>query len=119
MPQRVCRSNAQIRAEASASRWFMSSLIMGTGKAEGGAIGATIAGAEASGEAVARTKEAQEKIDAELKQLAQENRAIYRAAVKFIEAEDAYIEAREEIAARETRASRGRSSESSAARRAP
>jgi len=112
MPQRVCRSNAQIRAEASASRWFMSSLIMGTGKAEGGAIGATIAGAEASGEAVARTKEAQEK-------LAQENRAIYRAAVKFIEAEDAYIEAREEIAARETRASRGRSSESSAARRAP
>ena len=102
VPRRVCRSTAQIRSETSATRWFMSALVANAGRLEGargiGSIGATVAGAEASGEAAIRAAESSAKVQAELERLAVENPTIYRAVVKFLEAQDAYAEARAAVA---------------------
>jgi hypothetical protein len=71
---------------------------MNSAREEGDGIGAQIAAAAGAGAAIARTTRAQAEIDKELKQLARENPAVHRAAVKFVEAEDAYLEAREDAA---------------------
>ena len=97
MPQRVCRSNAQTTAEAAASRAWLSALLRSTGGSSGNAAGAA-AGAQA--DAMAASRQSSAEIEKELEQLARENRTLYRAVVEYIEAEDTYIKARDEITAR-------------------
>ena len=98
MPQRVCRSNAQVKAESEAARGWLNALIIGSGQPEGGAINSTIAAVSGASDAVARTEESRAAIEKELERLARENKTLYRAALKYIEVEDAYIDARAEAA---------------------
>ncbi len=114
MPQRVCRSNAESEAEASAARWFLNSLTTNAGRFEGepgvGAGGAAVpfAGgpqvdaaigtAVAQGDEVAGSLVSRAKIEEELERLKKENRQVYRAVVKYIELEDEYNKARAEAA---------------------
>jgi hypothetical protein len=110
MPQRVCRSNAQSRAEANASRWFLNALTTSAGRYEGeggpGApafsggpqLGSTIGTGVAQGDAIVGTEVSRAKIEEELERLKKENRRVYRAAVKYIELEDEYNAARGAVA---------------------
>lgn len=91
MPQRVCRSNAQMKAEADASRAFLNALLNNVGSSRGNSSGAAKA---AEGEAMLKSRYSAAQIEQELEKLARQNREIYRAAVKYIEAEDAYHGAR-------------------------
>jgi len=95
MPQRVCRSNAQARAEADASRAFLNALLHNVGSSRGNSGGAAKA---AEGEAILASRYSAAQIEQELEKLARENRKLYRAAVKYVEAEDAYNDARGEAA---------------------
>jgi hypothetical protein len=99
MPQRVCRSNAQIKAEADASRAFLNALFNNVGSSRGNSSGAAKA---AEGEAINKSRYSSAQIEQELEKLARENRVLYRAAVKYVEAEDAYNSAREDAAASRT-----------------
>ena len=98
MPQRVCRSNAQTEAEAAAARGFLRGLVLGSGQPEGGSIAPTIAAVGGAQSAAARTAESRAAIEKELEQLARQNKTLYRAALKYVEAEDAYFGARAEAA---------------------
>lgn len=98
MPQRVCRSKAQTEAESAAARAFLNGLVIGTGQPEGGAINATVAAVGGAADVVSRTAQSRAEIEKELERLARENRKLYRAAVKYVEAEDAYIGAHAEAA---------------------
>jgi len=95
MPQRVCRSNAQIRAEADASRAFLNALLNNVGSSRGNSSGAAKA---AEGEAMLKSRYSAAQIEQELEKLARQNRVLYRAAVKYVEAEDAYNSARADAA---------------------
>ena len=103
MPQRVCRSNAQVKAESEAARGWLNALIVGSGQPEGGSINSTIAAVSGASDVVARTEESRAAIEKELERLARENKTLYRAALKYIEAEDAYIGARAEAASSQSR----------------
>jgi hypothetical protein len=94
MPQRVCRSNAQTNAEAAASRAWLSALLLGPRSTSGSA------GAGGEADAMAASRQSSAEIEKEVEQLARENRTLYRAAVEYLEAEDTYIRARDEITAR-------------------
>jgi len=95
MPQRVCRSNAQARAEADASRAFLNALLNNVGSSRGNSSGAAKA---AEGEAMLKSRYSAAQIEQELEKLARQNRVLYRAAVKYVEAEDAYNSARADAA---------------------
>jgi len=105
MPQRVCRSNAQSKSEASAARWFLNSLTTSAGRSEGG-VGESFAGSGQSGAAVgtgvaqadrmAGDAAARAEVEKELERLKKENRRVYRAALKFIELQDEYNKARQD-----------------------
>lgn len=69
-----------------------------SGQPEGGSIDSTIAAVSGASDAVARTEASRAAIEQELERLARENKTLYRAALKYIEAEDAYIGARAEAA---------------------
>jgi len=97
MPQRVCRSEAQSRAEADASRAFLNALLNNVGSSRGNSSGAAKA---AEGDAILKSRYSSAQIEQELEKLARENRKLYRAAVKYVEAEDAYNGARGDAASR-------------------
>ena len=97
MPQRVCRSNAQARAEADASRTFLNALLNNVGSSRGNVAGEA---RSATGEASVKSQYSSAQIEQELEKLARETRKLYRAAVKYVEAEDAYNDARGEAAGR-------------------
>ena len=108
MPQRVCRSNAQSKSEASAARWFLNALTTSAGRYEGpgGAgsapfqggpeINAEIGTAVAQGDGVAGDAAGRAAVEKELERLKKENRRVYRAALKFIELQDEYNNARQD-----------------------
>ena len=100
MPQRVCRSNAQTNAEAAGSRAWLSALLLGPRSTNGPSANAAGAAAGAQADAMAASRQSSAEIEKELEQLARENRTLYRAVVDYIEAEDTYIKARDEITAR-------------------
>ena len=100
MPQTVCRSNAQLKAEAQSARWWLNSMVLSTAHAQSGSINSTIAAATGASDAVATTSASRDRIEEELRRLAQENQTLYKAALEFIEAEDAYNAARAEAAQR-------------------
>jgi molybdopterin converting factor small subunit len=102
MPQRVCRSNAQTTTEAAASREWLRELALGPRSTSGPSASAAGAAASATADAVAASSRSSAEIEKELKQLARENRTLYRAVVEYIEAEDTYLKARDEITARGT-----------------
>jgi hypothetical protein len=91
VPRRTCRSSAQERAEALSAREFLTELLFASSR-PGGA--SATQGATASGAARSRTERSRVEIETELRRLATENPKVFRAAVKYVEAEDAYREAR-------------------------
>jgi hypothetical protein len=91
VPRRTCRSSAQERAEALSAREFLTELLFASSR-PGGA--SSTQGATASGAARSRTERSRVEIETELRRLATENPKVFRAAVKYVEAEDAYREAR-------------------------
>jgi hypothetical protein len=93
MPQRVCRSNPQSAAQSNAARSLMREIFFNFGR-ESGSLGVT-----ANEAAIARQERSRGEIEGELRRLVGENSKIFRAAIKYIEAEDAYREARAERAA--------------------
>jgi hypothetical protein len=108
MPQAVCRSNAENRADASASRNFLNSMLMSSGSyrsapgslpGNAGGSPATV-GADASQDAGAGGEgDALAKFEKEWNRLLGENRQLYRAVVKYAELEDEYARARGETTA--------------------
>ena len=98
MTQRVCRSNVQTRAEAEASHAFLNALLENAGRPSANPInpGADAKGAQA--DAVAASAQSSARIQEELERLARQNRELYRAAVKYVDAEDAYSSARADAA---------------------
>ena len=108
MPQRVCRSKAQSDAEASASMNFLRSLTHSAGNFRspagspplpgGPQLNASIGAATAQSSAEVLSAESRAAIEAELETLRKENRQVYRAIVKYLEAEDEYNRARGAVA---------------------
>jgi len=106
MPQRICRSKAQSEAEASASMSWLRSMTHSAGRyvtppvAGGGApevlpaVNASIGAAGAQSGAEMLSAESRAAIEAELETLKKENRQVYRAIVKYLEALDEYNRAR-------------------------
>ncbi len=107
MPQRVCRSRAQSEAEASASMSWLRSMTHGAGRYASApvagaagppevlpAVNASIGAAAAQSGAEMLSAESRAAIEAELEQLKRENRQVYRAIVKYLEALDEYNRAR-------------------------
>lgn len=114
MPQRICRSNAQSDAEAAAARGFLTSLFASAGNfitntrgggapppAGGPQINAAIGTAVAQADGVAGDAGARATLDEELQRLQKENRRLYRAVLKYVELENEYKKAREELGAAE------------------
>lgn len=103
MPQRICRSNAQSAAEASSARWFLNALFSSAGNylvaggEPGPQVNAIIGTGVAQGDTVTGTEDARAKVEAELERLQRENRRLYRAALKYVELEGEYHEARKEL----------------------
>lgn len=102
--QRVCRSNAQSKADADAARSFLNSLLTGAGTLrrsgsagspqDSGGIGAAVAQAEAFvGGAQSRAE-----IEEGLQRLQRENSRVYAAVLEYLELEDEYNRAREDTA---------------------
>jgi hypothetical protein len=85
VPRRICRSDAQVRAESASARSMLSMFLFKQGN-EGGST---------AGAAEVRTGRSRTEIETELRRLAGENDKLFRAAVKYVDAEDAYDEARE------------------------
>ena len=104
MPQRVCRSNAQSQAEANAARDLLRGFTHSAGRyttpigqtPEGPVpqVNASIGAANAQAGAEMLSAESRAAIEAELETLKKENRQVYRAVVKYLEAEDEYKRAR-------------------------
>jgi hypothetical protein len=102
MPRRVCRSNAQTKAEAEASRALLGALLENAGRPSARPINPGADAKGAGADAAAQSAQSSAEIQEELKRLARENRELYRAAVKYIEAEDAYNSARADAASSRT-----------------
>lgn len=106
MRQRVCRSRAQEQADAVAASEFLRSLLGTAGNFRGPAgdppppggpqLNALIGTSTSRNDAGIRAATSRQEIDAELRQLQRENRRLYRAVVKFLDAEQEYLEARRE-----------------------
>lgn len=107
MPQRICRSKAQSEAEASASMSWLRSMTHSAGRyvspVTAGAtappevlpaVNASIGAAGAQSGAEMLSAESRAAIEAELETLKKENRDVYRAIVKYLEAVDDYDRAR-------------------------
>jgi dienelactone hydrolase len=100
--QRVCRSNAQRRAEANASRRFLNALIVSAGNlySDGAAGGpqdsAGIGTAAAQTEAFVRGAESRAEVEKQLQRLQRENERLYQAVRTYLDLEDEYNRAREE-----------------------
>ena len=60
-------------------------------------LDATIGAGEAQGDVVGPTADARAKVEAELERLQRENRRLYRAALKYVEVEAEYNEARKSL----------------------
>lgn len=106
MPQRVCRSRAQTEAEAKASMNWLRSMTHSAGRATTApvagaapagplaAVNASIGAGGAQADAEMLSAESRAAIEAELEILRRENRQVYRAMVKYLEALDRYNAAR-------------------------
>ncbi len=107
--ENVCRSQAENRASATAARDFLNSLMrssgghLGSGSVFGGGAGANPTGtqvaanagtAAAQGNAVTGGAGALNDFEQEWERILRENRQLYRAVVRYAEAEDAYTRAR-------------------------
>jgi hypothetical protein len=99
----VCRSKAEEAANASAAKGFLDALLRSSGgyitntrgsrpPAGGAQINALVGTSKAQQGMAA--EEARVKLEAELKKLMAENRELFRATVKYVEARDAYNTAR-------------------------
>jgi hypothetical protein len=106
IPQHVCRSVAQDRADARGAREFLDSLFASAGNYQGpsGPAGPPPGGAQVN--ALVGTSDAQRnaamqgaagaaQIEAELERLKKENRQVYRAVVKYVELQKEYDAARQ------------------------
>lgn len=89
--QRVCRSSAQMRADADASRAFLNSLLFGAGNRHSAAM----ATAAAQTEAFIGGAESRATVEQQLQRLQRENDRLYRAVLEYLELEDEYNRARE------------------------
>jgi dipeptidyl aminopeptidase/acylaminoacyl peptidase len=102
--QRVCRSNAQSKAEANAARSLLNSLLTSAGALHGaGAAGSPqdsggIGTAAAQTEAFVRGAESRAKVEEDLQRLQRENSRLYAAVLEYLELEDEYNRAREDTA---------------------
>jgi hypothetical protein len=100
MRQRVCRSNAQSRADAATARGFLDSLLLTSGNFSSGTepggpqINALVGTAAARTDGAITTELNRDEIDKELKELQRSSRRLYRAVVKYLDLQDEYNRAR-------------------------
>jgi hypothetical protein len=101
----VCRSKAEEAASASAAKGFLDALLRSSGQyitntrgqpppAGGAQVNALAGTAKSQQGGVAGAEEARAKLEAELKKLMAENRELFKATVKYVEARDEYNKAR-------------------------
>jgi len=108
MPKTICRSKAQDEADALAGREFLRALLMSAGRFHdpsgevpiGPQVNALLGTSGARINGVALEEMSRAEIDKELKQLQRENRRLYRAVRRYLDARDTYEQALEEVAAR-------------------
>jgi hypothetical protein len=104
MPQRVCRSVAESRAEARAAKDFLNDLTMGAGKFSsltepgGTQVNANAGTAGAQSDMVMQGAAARATLEKELLRLMGESRQLYRAVLEYVETNDEYKAAREAAA---------------------
>jgi hypothetical protein len=105
MPQRVCRSVAESKAEARAAKDFLNALTFSSGQFRapqgvvlpgGQQVNAAIGTAEAQSDTVTQGAAARANLEKELLRLMSESRPLYRAVLEYVEAEEQYKAAREE-----------------------
>ena len=107
IPQRVCRSNYENRAEATAARAFLHALFESagnfqgargpTGPPPGGAqVNALVGTGNAQGDAAGKAAISRAQLEEEMERLLKENERLYRAVVKYVELKDDYDRARED-----------------------
>jgi hypothetical protein len=101
MPQRICRSNADSRAEAAAAKAFLDGLLESAGQhitngdsSGGPQVNALIDTAEAGAGGAIGGATAKAKLKEEMDRLLAENRQLYKAVVKFVDLQEEYNAAR-------------------------
>ena len=103
MGHSVCRSKAEDAADAAAARGMLDSLLRSSGghytgpqvaAASVAQVNALAGTSRSRQEGAAGEEEARAKLEAELKKMMAENRELFRAVVKYVEARDDYNEAR-------------------------
>ncbi|HZF29842.1 MAG TPA: hypothetical protein VE907_12030 [Gammaproteobacteria bacterium] len=103
----VCRSKAEDAADAGAAKGFLGALLRSSGGSNNGTSGAlappqgqisqvnaVVGTGRSRQEGGAGEEEARANLEAELKRLMAENKELFRAVVKYVEARDDYNEAR-------------------------
>jgi hypothetical protein len=104
MRQNVCRSDAEQRADAAASRDFVGSLLRSAGSyitnsatvpnGGGPQVNAAVGTGNAQSDGVSGEADALGTFEEEWRRVLAENRQLYRAVVKYVELEDEYNQAR-------------------------
>jgi hypothetical protein len=93
VPQRVCRSHAEERADAEGARNFLNALVMSSGKGSGAGgpqVNAAIGMGEALSNAVSAGSSALARFEAEWTRVLGGNRQLYEAAVEYAELEEEF-----------------------------